>query len=140
MAICEVKYSYKLSLEKVSKVKKISKIIIQIVFLYGILLIGEGISAVLHLPIPGSIIGLVLLFLALKFNIIKLEWVDLGAGLLTGELALFFIPSAVGVIQYDQIFGVVGIKLVTVIILSTILVMICTGAVADYLHKKDVKE
>lgn len=119
---------------------KILKIIVQIIILYGILLLGDGIAKLLHLPIPGSIIGLVLLFTALQFHIVKLEWVDLGAGLLTGELLLFFVPSAVGVVQYDQIVGAIGIKLVAVIVLSTIVVMACTGLVADFVQKKDVKK
>ncbi|MFJ8262763.1 CidA/LrgA family protein [Rummeliibacillus sp. NPDC094406] len=119
---------------------KILKIIVQIIFLYGILLLGDGIAKVSQLPIPGSIIGLILLFVALQLHIVKLEWVDLGAGLLTGELLLFFVPSAVGVVQYDQILGVIGIKLVTVIVLSTIVVMACTGLVADYVQKRGMKK
>ncbi|MBO2536248.1 MULTISPECIES: CidA/LrgA family protein [Rummeliibacillus] len=119
---------------------QIAKIIVQIIFLYGILLLGDGIAKVSHLPIPGSIIGLVLLFLALQFHIVKLEWVNLGAGLLTSELLLFFVPSAVGVVQYDQIVGIIGIKLVTVIVLSTIVVMACTGLVADFVQKKGAKK
>lgn len=119
---------------------KILKIAIQIIFLYGILLLGDGVAKLIHLPIPGSIIGLVLLFTALQLHIIKIEWVDLGAGLLTGELLLFFVPSAVGVVQYDQIVGVIGIKLIAVIVLSTIVVMACTGFVADYVQKNGVKK
>ncbi|MGX9134098.1 CidA/LrgA family protein [Rummeliibacillus sp. JY-2-4R] len=119
---------------------KIVKIIIQVIFLYGILLLGEGIAKVCHLPIPGSIIGLVLLFVALKLHIIKLEWVDLGAGILTSELLLFFVPSAVGVVQYDQMVGVIGVKLIAVIVLSTVVVMACTGIVADAVQKKGVKK
>ncbi|MGM9965885.1 MAG: CidA/LrgA family protein [Rummeliibacillus sp.] len=119
---------------------KIIKIILQIIFLYGILLLGDGIARLVHLPIPGSIIGLVLLFTALQLHIVKLEWVDLGAGLLTGELLLFFVPSAVGVVQYDQILGVIGVKLVAVIVFSTIVVMACTGLVADSVQKKGAKK
>jgi len=89
---------------------KIVKSIVQIGYLYILLLIGNTIARLLHLPIPGSIIGLVLLFLLLQFHIIKLEWIELGAAVLLSELLLFFIPSAIGVIYYHALFGVQGMK------------------------------
>jgi len=78
---------------------KIVKSIVQIGYLYILLFVGNSIARLLHLPIPGSIIGLVLLFLLLQFHMIKLEWIELGAGLLLSELLLFFIPSAIGIID-----------------------------------------
>ena len=41
------------------------KLYVQLMILFVISLIGEGISSFFHLPIPGSIIGLIILFLAL---------------------------------------------------------------------------
>lgn len=115
---------------------KIVKSIVQIGFLYFLLLIGNSIARLLHLPIPGSIIGLVLLFLLLQFHIIKLEWIELGAALLLSELLLFFIPSAIGVIDYDALFGVQGMKVVLVIVGSAIIVMFITGYTAQWLERR----
>lgn len=119
-------------------IQNVARIIVQIIFIWGFLLVGTWISDVCHLKIPGSIIGLVLLFICLKIGVIKLKWVDAGAGFLTGELLLFFVPAAVGVVQYDEIFGLIGIKLICVIILSTIIVMAATGFVAERFAKGDV--
>ncbi|MFB7158554.1 MULTISPECIES: CidA/LrgA family holin-like protein [unclassified Lysinibacillus] len=115
---------------------KIVKSIVQIGYLYVILFVGNSIARLLHLPIPGSIIGLVLLFLLLQFHIIKLEWIELGAGLLLSELLLFFIPSAIGVIDYTTLFGVQGVKAVLVIVLSAIVVMFATGFTAQLLGQR----
>ncbi|MEY9970297.1 holin-like protein [Lysinibacillus sp. RC46] len=115
---------------------KIVNSIVQIGYLYVILFIGNSIARLLHLPIPGSIIGLVLLFLLLQFHIIKLEWIELGAGLLLSELLLFFIPSAIGVIDYTALFGVQGVKAVLVIVLSAIVVMFATGFTAQLLGQR----
>ncbi|KOS67664.1 LrgA [Lysinibacillus contaminans] len=116
---------------------RFAKSILQIGYLYVMLFIGNSISSVLHIPIPGSIIGLGLLFLLLQFNIIKLEWVELGAGLLLSELLLFFIPSAIGVINYDELFGVQGMKVIAVIVGSGIVVMLATGYMAEWFgHRK----
>ncbi len=115
---------------------KIAKSLVQIVYLYILLFVGNSIARILHLPIPGSIIGLVLLFLLLQFHIIKLEWIELGAGLLLSELLLFFIPSAIGVIDYDALFGVQGMKVVLVIVVSAIVVMLVTGYTAQWLEPR----
>ncbi|MGE7949783.1 CidA/LrgA family holin-like protein [Lysinibacillus sp. NPDC093688] len=115
---------------------KIVNSIVQIGYLYVILFVGNSIARLLHLPIPGSIIGLVLLFLLLQFHIIKLEWIELGAALLLSELLLFFIPSAIGVIDYTALFGVQGVKAVLVIVLSAIVVMFATGFTAQLLGQR----
>ncbi|MFJ7736832.1 CidA/LrgA family holin-like protein [Lysinibacillus sp. NPDC097287] len=116
---------------------RFAKSILQIGYLYIILFVGNSISSLLHIPIPGSIIGLGLLFFLLQFKIIKLEWIELGAGLLLSELLLFFIPSAIGVIDYDTLFGVQGMKVIAVIVGSGIVVMLATGYMAKLFgHRK----
>ena len=45
------------------------KLYVQLMILFVISLIGEGISSFFHLPIPGSIIGLIILFLALQLGL-----------------------------------------------------------------------
>jgi holin-like protein len=117
------------------------KRIIQVGILIILYLIGNEITKYFHLPIPGSIIGLILLFCLLQFKIVKLEWIELGATFLLSELLLFFVPSAVGIIQYEKILSLYGIKLVLVIVLSTIAVMTCTGLSSDFFSKlrKDAK-
>ena len=116
---------------------KFAKSILQVGYLYFVLFIGNSISSYLHIPIPGSIIGLGLLFLLLQFEIVKLEWIELGAGLLLSELLLFFIPSAIGVIDYDALLGVQGMKVIGVIVGSGIVVMLATGYIAEWFgHNK----
>lgn len=120
------------------KCKKILKVIVQIIFIWGFLLLGTWVSNFFSIPLPGSIIGLVLLFICLKLHIIKLQWIDAGASFLTGELLLFFVPAAVGIVQYEDIFGIIGIKLIIVIICSTMVVMASTGWIAEKFAKGDV--
>lgn len=68
---------------------KILTIATQILFIHLFLLLGVGVKAFLSIPIPASMIGLLLLFLALCFKIVKLEWVEKGANWLIAELLLF---------------------------------------------------
>jgi holin-like protein len=109
---------------------------LQICFLCVFQVIGTFFSAMFRLPIPGSIVGLVLLFLLLQLKIVKVSWVDIGANWLLAEMVLFFVPSAVGVIQYKKILEFQGIKIMLVIVLSTIFVMAFTGLSAEILARR----
>ncbi|MGZ4107322.1 MAG: CidA/LrgA family holin-like protein [Tumebacillaceae bacterium] len=114
--------------------KKVWRIVWQVALLGLMSWVGNLISTVLHLPIPGSIVGLVLLFLLLKFGVIRMEWVEAGANFLLAELLLFFIPSTVGVIQYQNLASQAPV-IVLVIGLSTLAVMAVTGVTAELVAK-----
>lgn len=110
--------------------KNVLKGLTQISMLCALALISNYISTLFSLPLPGSIIGLVLLFCLLQFNILRVEWVELGANLLLAELLLFFIPSAVGIIQYQSLLLTNGVQILTVVIVGTILIMASSGLIA----------
>ncbi|MED3782777.1 CidA/LrgA family protein [Heyndrickxia sporothermodurans] len=76
---------------------------IQIVMLTVFTYIMGKLSEFLHLNIPGSILGLVILFILLQTKVIRLKWIEIGGNWLVAELLLFFIPSAVGILQYKQL-------------------------------------
>ncbi|WP_117168727.1 CidA/LrgA family protein [Paraliobacillus sediminis] len=114
---------------------RIGKILIQILFIHVFLLLAIGLKQLLSIPIPASMIGLVLLFLALFFKIIKIEWVEQGANWLMAELLLFFIPSAVGIVNYEEIASWQGVEIVLIIGLSTFIVMALTAFIADRFEK-----
>lgn len=60
--------------------------------------IGQVLQTLLHLPIPGSVIGLILLFLALQKGIIKVEMIEDVCDFLLSNMSFFFIPAGVGLI------------------------------------------
>jgi holin-like protein len=115
---------------------KIFTTFLQIILLTIIFLLGEGIVRLFHLPVPGSIIGLVILFVLLQLKIIKLSWVEKGGNLLLAELLLFFIPAVVGLINYTDVIKQYGLQIMTVIAVSTVLVMSVTGVVAELVAKR----
>ncbi|MBR0605186.1 CidA/LrgA family holin-like protein [Bacillus safensis] len=93
-------------------------------------------AAFLHLRIPGTIIGILVIFLLLHFKIIQLKWIELGALWLLGELLLFFIPSAVGVIDYGKLLSQSGTSIVLVVLISTFVVMLSTGIMTQMIAKR----
>jgi holin-like protein len=110
---------------------KLGIIIIQVCFLHVFLFLGTLVKQIIPLPIPASMFGLFLLFLALCCKVIKLEWVEQGAKWLMAELLLFFIPSAVGIVNYQQIISLQGAEIVLLIAFSTMIVMGMTALTAE---------
>ncbi|VUW98421.1 Antiholin-like protein LrgA [Streptococcus pasteurianus] len=75
------------------------KLYVQFMIILVFSFIGEAISNLLHLPIPGSIIGLVLLFLALEFKLIRLRHIDVVGNFLLNNMTILFLPAAVGIME-----------------------------------------
>lgn len=114
----------------------IFKIIIHIAFIYLFYALGMWIQNIFDLFIPGSVIGLLLLFFCLLFNIIRLEWVEVGAQFMMKHLVIFFIPSTVSLIGYFTLFVGKGIFLVVVTMISTIIVMLVSGVISDLIVRR----
>lgn len=71
------------------------KLLKEIIIIFGIYYIGETCRVLLHIPIPGSLIGMLLLVLALHFKIVKLGQISTISNFLLGHLSFFFIPAGV---------------------------------------------
>ncbi|MDQ0971094.1 holin-like protein [Neobacillus niacini] len=110
---------------------KLTVIVLQVLFIHVFLFLGAALKEVIPRPIPGSMFGLILLFLALYFRIVKLEWVEKGAKWLMAELLLFFVPSAVGIVNYDDILSLQGAEIVLLIGISTVIVLGMTALAAE---------
>ncbi|MCG5102831.1 CidA/LrgA family protein [Oceanobacillus alkalisoli] len=112
------------------------RIITHIFLLYALLLIGNVLQEIFHLFIPGSVIGMILLFLLLKLGIMKLKWLEEGTSLLLRHLTLFFIPVTIGFMEYLELFKGRGLLLLIITVISTALVMGVGGAVSEQLARR----
>lgn len=101
-------------------------------------LLGMFIQKVFNLFIPGSVIGLILLFILLVTNIIKLSWIKEGAQFLVNHLVLFFIPPTVGIMNYFDVFSGKGFFLVIITIVSTVIVIGVSGIVSEQIGKRNM--
>lgn len=84
----------------VTFLKKLLWIAVSFLIIYACLFAGKQIASLLPFVFPGSIIGLMLLFLCLEFRIIRLEWIMPSGSLFLKYMALLFMPSAIGIITY----------------------------------------
>lgn len=118
------------------KLRNIAMSAVQVVLLFFISIAMNWLAELLHLPIPGSILGIIVIFALLKMNMIKLTWIEQGANLLLAELLLFFIPSAVGIMKYIPLLESDGLRILVVVISSTFIVMLSSGLIASRITKR----
>ncbi|MCL6606048.1 MAG: CidA/LrgA family holin-like protein [Paenibacillus sp.] len=100
---------------------KMIHIVAQVGLLYLFFLAGNYVQELLHLPIPGSIVGLLLLFVLLLSKVVPVRWIESGATSILSYLPLFFIPATAGIVNHLGIFSGRGLLLILVLIISTVL-------------------
>ncbi len=96
---------------------------------------GEGLAHSLGLPIPGPVVGLVLLLAALQFPALR-EPVGAIAELLLAHLSLLFVPVGVGVIVHLDLVSRYGLQLLMAIVASTWIGMAVTALVLRALLRR----
>ena len=120
-------------------IKKTLIIVLQIFVLYAFSYIGNVIQNLFHLIIPGSIIGLLLLFTCLCIKIIPVKWIETGAEFVLSILVLFFIPTTVDIMNYPSLLSFHGALFVLSILVSTIFSIAITGMAGQVFEKKAQK-
>ena len=121
---------------------RIIRTIAQIAILWVFYYIGVLIVEWTNIFIPPGIIGLVLLWALLMTNVINVKLIQDGASFSIAFLTLFFIPSTVGVVEYPELLTISGLLLVLAVFVSTVVVIVVTGKVSQFIERKEqeVKE
>lgn len=94
------------------------------VLIYACLYAGIFISSLLPITIPGSIIGMLILFVLLALQIMPPKWVNPGCNVLIRYMALLFVPIGVGVMQYYDILRAQFGPIVVSCAVSTVIVFL----------------
>ena len=111
------------------------KTLISCGILFGICAVGNIISAVSHLPIPGNVFGMVILFLLLYTGILKKKQIRAVSKFLLGNMAIFFIPSGVSIIVYYKAIERSVVPFLLIVCFTTIIVMGVTGQAAQLMQR-----
>jgi holin-like protein len=90
----------------------------------------------LHIHIPGSILGMILVFLLLQMKVLPRKYLEEGSNWLIATMLLFFIPPAVGIVSYRELLLNEGFQIAIVIGLGTVIVMVCSGLIAQGIAKR----
>lgn len=103
------------------------KYIKQISIIITISFVGELLNYFIPLSIPGSIYGMILLFILLCSGVIKLHQIEETGKFLIDIMPILFVPSAVGIMsQFDQLKSI-WIEIIVITIVTTFIVMGVTG-------------
>ena len=96
------------------------KLLVQIGIVFGICLIGELISKLLPFVFPSSVISMILLFLLLC-KLLKVEHIQEKGDFLLKNMAFFFIPSGVALIEQVDVLKAKLVPLLLVCLITTVL-------------------
>ncbi|EMB50143.1 hypothetical protein D908_10176 [Vibrio mimicus CAIM 602] len=100
------------------------------------LLAGINLQTWLGIAIPGSIIGLLILFGLMASGLVPVEWVKPSATLFIRYMILLFVPISVGLmVHFDTLLANLAPILASAIG-GTLIVMITLGLILDRMLKK----
>lgn len=108
-------------------------LLLQVGVLYVFSLVGTWIQGEFHLSMPGSLIGMLMLFLLLATRILPLKWFEEGAEKLIVFLPLFLIPSTTGLMEYGPFLLSKGSIIFLLVVVSTVVTLIISGYISQLL-------
>ena len=120
------------------KAGKTYNFFIQVLTIVAVLFVSKIIESFMPIPMPASVIGLVLLFIALCTGIVKLGQVETVGTALTNNIGFLFVPAGISVINSLPILKQSPILIILLIIISTLLLLICTGFASQLLVTKSL--
>ena len=101
------------------------------------LVLGKVISHYLSVSFPASIIGLILLFIALSTSLVKVEWITMPGDLILRYMALLFIPIGVGLVNYLDLILSHWLVIVFSLLFTTLFIMLVVGHFFQYFDSKE---
>jgi len=93
--------------------------------------LGQWVAPHLPFTLPGSIVGMLFLFLALVLGIVKLDWIEQGSGLLIKYMAVMFVPLGVGLVAYLAVIRHGAFPFILSTLVSTFITMAVAGLIFE---------
>jgi holin-like protein len=107
----------------------------QMLLIVGFWLAGETIVRATGLPLPGAVAGLFIVLALLGSKRLSIATVRRGAQWFLAEMLLFFVPAVLAVLDHPELLGLLGLKILAVIVAGTLIVMIVTAVVMDVCYR-----
>ena len=106
---------------------RVARVAVQSAALAGVWFVSDVAARRLHLPVPGGVVGLVVMLALLLCGGVAPRWIKAGADWLLSDMLLFFIPAAVAAVQYGGLFREDGWRLALVVVAGTLMVMVAVA-------------
>lgn len=119
--------------------RAIKNYVVGLVLVFVSYFVGEGITQLTSLPVPGALVGLLLLFaLLLSFPYFEASVTSFASKPLA-HMSLFFVPAVMGVTLYWQDISNNVVAITTAILVTTIVSLLITALIAQRLLSQKVK-
>ncbi len=112
-----------------------NRIVLIFTILLACQLAGEVVARLLRLPVPGPVLGMVILFAALAIRGHVPDDVGAVTGGLLQNLSLLFVPAGVGVMLHVRLLAENWLTLSIALILSAIITIAVTGLVMQWANR-----
>lgn len=112
----------------------------QFLIIMGFTLVGEALQRIVPLPIPASVYGIVLLFAALSFGLVKLEHVKEAGGFLSSILPILFVSPVVGILENWALIKDALLPMFLLVVATTMTTFGISGRVTQWFMKKEDKK
>lgn len=106
--------------------------LLTVFFLLGNLLHQHGV------PIPGGVLGLLGLYLALALGLVQLKWVERAAGLMLRHMVLLFVPLTVGLMDLGPVLSRQAVAILASLVASFLAVLLSTGLLGRWLLAEEI--
>ncbi len=111
----------------------------QLSIIIAVCFAGEVAKSLLPFPVPGSIYGMVIMFLLLLSGVLKLEKVEKVSDFLIDCLSVMFVPGGVALLQSRGVLKDMLPAVIGAVLLVTPFVMVVTGKVTQFLIERGEK-
>lgn len=115
------------------------EILTQLAIIAGICMCGDWISSLLPIPFPGSVIAMMLLFLFLGLKWIKEEQIQEVGDFLLKNMAFFFVPAGVSVMNYFELLKSSIVPFILICVITLILTFAATATTVSFVMKLQQK-
>ncbi|TEW54563.1 CidA/LrgA family protein [Psychromonas sp. RZ22] len=120
--------------------KKNGFTLLQVALLCAMWILADIVVKKFSIPLPSNVLGMLILFILLLTGIVKVKWFKLGAMWLLAEMLLFFIPAVISIVNYQEIVLSSGLKILAVIMISTVFVLGITAKVVEKIYEYEVRK
>lgn len=119
--------------------QRVAATALQVLLLSAIWLAAEALRSHMGWKMPAGLIGFAVLAVGLFSRVIQTRWFASGTRWLLSDMLLFFIPGLLVVLNYGDLVRNQGLRILLVIVLSTVCVMAATAVVVDAVYRLELR-
>lgn len=117
---------------------RVCSTVLQVSLLSGVWLTMDALRNHFSWSMPAGLLGFLLVAAGLFSGLIKPRWMQLGTQWLMAEMLLFFVPAILVIRQYPELIASQGLRILAVVVLSTLCVMAVTALAVDRVHRLEL--